>query len=502
MTGVKEFLAETSEPDTDAYIRTYSAVSQLRWEIIRVLNEHDPEAALSFLHSTKAPPNPYGNQREQMDQERSMELAIVNQIAAKDPKRAFQIARQNLKTGYTPDLVQTVGMLRDKNPELATELATEIANKLLNEKLLKIPQAAALTTNLLGICNARTQRFQRQNRVAVPAEPLLPDQTCRDLMQKAFQEALSFQLPPRNAYTPERDAAWQMLSGLRALGQDLDTTAEGGAAAVEKKLAELTNSANPYQEVFQTLQTKMESGSADLALESIQKAPEELRDQLYNQLANNLAAKGDSARARQILNDYLKNPYERRNALRNLEQQEMYRAVGSGKVEEALRTIAALKTPRERANMLTQIIRQIGPGQKRANALNFLEQARSLLAPGVQAQDQEQMYVLLELARAFSRYDAKRAFEILDPLVDQLNDICAAARTLDGFGTDFYQDDELDLQNGNTIANLVVQTSGALGSLAITNFERAKATSDRLRLPEVRLRVYLDIAQQTIQGPK
>ena len=500
MTGVKEFWA-TVDTNADDYERSYAPMSQLRWDIIRVLAEHDPEAALSFLHSTKTPLNPYGNEREQEDQERSMELAIANQIAAKDPKRAFQIARQNLKTGYSGDLLNTVTMLRQKSPELATELATEIANKMLNEKLLKTPQAAAVAANLLSICNARPVRYQGANHAGAPAEPLLPEQTCRDLLQKAAQEAMSFQLPPRNNYTPERDAAWQMLSSLRASGQDLDGVVEGGAAAVEKKLAELNNAGNPYQESFQSLQTKLENGSADAALDSIQKAPEEIRNQLYNQLANLLVAKGDITRARQVLEN-LKNPYERRNALRSLEQQEMYRAVGSGKVEEALRAIAALKTPRERANMLMQIIRQLGPGQKRANALNFLEQARTLLAPGAQAQDQEQMLVLLELSRAFSRYDVKRAFEILDPLVDQLNDICAAAHTLDGFGIDFYEDDELNLQNGNIVSNLVIQLSSALGSLAITNFERAKATTDRLQLPEVRLRVYLDIAQQTIQAAK
>ena len=500
MMGVKEFLADTTDSNSDAYMRAYGTITQLRGEIIRILNEHDPEAALSFLHSTKPPANPYGNDRDQMDQERNLELSIVNQIAAKDPKRAFQVARQNLKSGYSSDLIQTVSMLRSKDPELATLLATEIANKLLNDKLLKSPQAAALAMSLVGVCNAGPQRFQRQNRA--PVEPLLSEQTCRDLLQKAAQEALSFQPPPRNAYTPERDAAQNILGSLQSWGQFLDTNIEGGAAAIQKKLTELNNTANPYQESFQSVQTKVDSGNVDAALESIQKAPEEIRDQLYNQLANNLAAKGDSARARQILNDYLKNPYERRNALRNLDQQDMYRAVGSGKVDEALRAIASLKTPRERANMLMQLIRQIGPGQKRANAVNFLEQARGLLAPSVQAQDQEQMAVMLELARAFSRYDVKRAFEILDPLVDQLNDICAAARTLDGFGADYYQDDELDMQNGNTVTNLVVQTSNALGSLALANFERAKSTTERLRLPEVRLRVYLEIAQESIQAGK
>jgi len=203
-----------------------------------------------------------------------------------------------------------------------------------------------------------------------------------------------------------------------------------------------------------------------------------------------------------MINDHIKNPFQRRQALANLAQQEMYQQIQQGRVDDALRLIAALKTPRERASMLMQIVRQIGPGQKRASALNSLEQARSLLAPELQAQDQEQMYALVELARAFSRYDSKRAFEMLDPLVDQLNDLCAAAHTLDGFGGQFYQNDELDLQNGNTLANLAVQMSSTLGALAVTNFERAKLTSERLRLPELRLRAYLDIAQQTIEGPK
>jgi hypothetical protein len=110
------------------------------------------------------------------------------------------------------------------------------------------------------------------------------------------------------------------------------------------------------------------------------------------------------------------------------------------------------------------------------------------------------MHALLELARAFARYDAKRAFEMVEPLVDQVNDICTAARTLEGFGLETFEDDELDMQNGNSVSNAVTQMTGALGALALTNFERAKSMADRLRLPEARLRAYLDIAQQTMQA--
>jgi hypothetical protein len=159
-----------------------------------------------------------------------------------------------------------------------------------------------------------------------------------------------------------------------------------------------------------------------------------------------------------------------------------------------------MRTPSERASQVTQLAGQIGPGRKRATALSLLEQARGLLPSSPQAVDQDHMMALLELARAFSVYDSKRSFEIIDPLIDQFNDICTAARTLEGFGLQSFDHDELDLHNEGSLAQFANQISDVLGSLALVNFDRAKATSDKLRLPEVRLQVYLQIAEQTIHG--
>jgi hypothetical protein len=176
--------------------------------------------------------------------------------------------------------------------------------------------------------------------------------------------------------------------------------------------------------------------------------------------------------------------------------------MNTGKVEEALRSISALRTSRERAGHLTQIAGQIGPGYKRAAAINLLEQARAMLSPSLQAPDQEQMNALFAIARGFSRYDTKRAFEIVDPLIEQFNEICTAARKLEGFGAEYYEDEELNMQNGNSVSGLAQQMTAALGGLAMVDFDRAKAAADKIRLPDVRLRAYLDIAQQTIQAVK
>ena len=498
-TGLTDVVANIDPTDQD-YMNELSTLSQLRQEILQVLATHDPDAALNFLQASKLPTDPFGNKRERDAQESTLELMVADQIAAKDPKRAFEIARKKLKTGYPGNILNTVYAMRQKNPELATQLTNEITGKLLQEKLLKKPEAANLVATLFHSCRRHDVEGFDRSRVVVSQDRLLSEEVCRDLLQKALQEALSFTPPPSQVYTPEREAAWGLLNGLQQFGQELNVAVSGGLASVEKKLTEF-QVVNPDMNAIQKIHVKMNSGGPlEDALEDIQKAPEDVREQLYLQLASAASGRGDRERARQIINENVTNPYQRRNALVNLEQQEAYLAMSQGKVEDALRAISTLRSPRERANMLMQIAQQIGPGYKRAAAMNLLEQARSLLASGIQAQDQEQMNALLEIARAFSRYDTKRAFDIVDPLIDQFNDLCTAARTLEGFGLNYYRNDELEMLQGNSLAILSTNVSTALATLALANFERAKATSDRLRLPEVRLRVYLEIAQSAIQG--
>lgn len=493
-TTFKEYLT-TLDANSEKYAQQFQYITELRFQIIQILAERDPDAALSFIYASKLPVNPYEDRRNYVTQEGLLELSIANQIARTDPNRALQIARQTLKTHYSTNLVSTVGMLRQKNPELAAQFASEIASKLLNEKLLSKPEAASVAINLLRFGQGR-RGASLSSDASTPRITILTDNQYRELLQKVVTDALSVSRPPSNSYSPEREAALNLLYGLRQFGPELDSVSGGGMAAVQKKIAEL----NPESVSGDQLGNVVGNNPFETALEAIEKAPRDQREQLYLQLAGREANSGDIARARQIINERITNPYQRRQALANLDQQESFRAVAKGKVEDALRIIGSYKTARERATHIAQIANQIGPGQKRATAITLLEQAKSLLGSSVQAQDQEQMNALIEIARAFGKYDPKRSFEILDPLIDQVNELCAAARTLEGFGPEYYEDDELSLQNGNSIAQAATRLSSALGGLALVNFERAKATSDRMRLPEVRLRAYLEIAQQTIQA--
>jgi hypothetical protein len=255
---------------------------------------------------------------------------------------------------------------------------------------------------------------------------------------------------------------------------------------------------DPQRAAWQKYEQVLNNATPEAATEAISQSPSEIRPQLYQQLADRTAASGDINRARQMINERIKEPWQRRQALQNLEQQAIYQYITKGKFEEALRALSTFRPLRQRASIIAQIARQIGPGRKRATAIALLEQARSLLGDSPLADNQDEMQALLELATAFNRYDTKRSFQILDPLVDQFNEVNDAARKLSGFGQETHKDGEVDMYNGNFIMSLSQQLAKALASLAPSDFEKTKATADRIQATEVRLVTYLTIAEQLL----
>ena len=192
---VREFVTNI-EPGGNDYIRNFSVMTQLRAEIATVLTARDPEAALEFLRSTRMPFDPYGNERERTSQEIALCLRVASEVVMKDPKPAIQMARQSLKKGYSPDIINTLSMLRQKNPQLATEFANEVAAKLIGDKLLTAGYGAHVTAgNLMRGC--RTVPRDLQAGINEPSgEPFLSLDVCRDLVQKTYREAIAFKLPP------------------------------------------------------------------------------------------------------------------------------------------------------------------------------------------------------------------------------------------------------------------------------------------------------------------
>ena len=176
------------------------------------------------------------------------------------------------------------------------------------------------------------------------------------------------------------------------------------AVIAEKKMAELSTASDPrgVRQRFSRRSTPVPSMRRS---REVSKAPRENSEQLYLMIAQ-AARAGDMARARQILKDSILNPQQQQEALSNIEQQIIQIDAAQEQIEASAEGHRESAHAEERAMMLTQIANQIGPGLKRAQALNVLEQARSMLGTSPRVENQEQMGALLEIARAFSRHDS------------------------------------------------------------------------------------------------
>jgi hypothetical protein len=326
---------------------------------------------------------------------------------------------------------------------------------------------------------------------------LLEQADHKSLLRRFVTEATSLTTGDPNFR--DGNVAWALLHGLKNLSAEIESISPGAVSTIEKKVAALGGSMNPQApEIVGFQETLNNATSNEAVAESLAKAPPEMRDSLSMQLADRLAASGDLARARQVINDNITNPYSRQQALNNLERNALARAIQKGNFEEAVKGIMALKPSNDRTSQIAQLANQMGGNLKRASAMNVLEQLRSLLGPSLQAENQETMSALFELGRAFSHYDSGRAFEVVEPLVDQFNELSMAAKTLNGFGQRYYVNSELAMQDGNSIGNLATQMAGTLGTLALRDFDRARNSADKIRLPEVKVVAYLQIAQQVM----
>lgn len=487
--GVNQYIASV-DPDDQNYYQGYQVAMQLRSDVATALTTHDPELALSFLRSTHVLIDPNAGQSAERDsQEAQLEISVASQIAIKNPKRALQIAQESLKKGYAYNLVDTVNQLIATDSGSAVKLAGEIAAKLQGENFIKNSVAGNLVVNLLRAAASGADASK---------PPLLAEKQYRDLFSQALSAALAYSPSPSNPYSVERHSAYNILTSLKSMPEAMEKYAPGKAVAAEKMLAELSTSPDLQAHRAYQYQQAINNGSITEALEAAAKAPQEVREQAYQDIALKAVSGGDIALARQILAEHISNPIQRLQAMRNIDQQAIYGAINSGKIEEALRSINNLRSTKERATMMILLVNQMRMNQKKATLLNILEQARGLITSSGRAEDQEQMNALFEIAGAYFRLEPKRGFEILEPLVDQFNEMTTAAMVLNGFGQQFFQNGELMMQNGNIIGTMATQFMNTLGLSVMSDFDRAKAVADKVQRPEVRLAIYLGVAQQTI----
>jgi hypothetical protein len=226
-------------------------------------------------------------------------------------------------------------------------------------------------------------------------------------------------------------------------------------------------------------------------------APPEIRDGFYAEVAAKAERAGDLESARRMAN-HITDQFQRRETLAAINRQYLLNAAREGKLEQTLGSLQLLRTLEERASVLCELAAVLAQRNEKERALELLNQARNLLAH--QPRNYAQINARLQVACAFATLDPDQSFEMIGSIVNQLNELAAATRVVDGFTTEeqFTRNDELilkqTLQFFESHAYDGAQND-SLTLLARSEFDRLKDAANKFQHAELRTLARLSLAE-------
>lgn len=482
--SVAEMMNELETDDPNFYSR-FQHPQQLRHQIINQVARRDTQFALSLLRSTRPAKYPERSQHD-TDPDAQIELQLASAAARTDPKRALQIAEENLQKGVTGEVLQLIHQLQEKDRPLAQRLIGMVMEKLKSEDFLKNYQSLQVASSLLSLAQNTPQSNDPKQ------QSLLSEQDKKELVGLLVAAALSPK--PKTQGVDMRRQAIYSLAQHQSL---VEKYAPQQAQALKQQTAAIAPNFNPHEKVFQEFNQHQPTASVTQLLEFTKNADPEIRGHLYSQIAHKAAQQGDVERAREIINTYLPSD-QRRGMLDNLDTQEMFRLANENKIEEARRLMARFPSKERKAGILMQLIDITKAKADAKTRMQLLDEVRALL--GTRIETQSQFYTQMHLIGRYVQDSPAQSWELMEPFISQLNTIIAASEVLDSIEErQGFQHGELRMQSQGTVAaNMLIQFLEPLSASAKIDFDRALALADRFDRREIRVMIRLALIRNIL----
>ena len=500
-------LAAAVATEDPRYQQHAQTAHNLRREIVLAVAARDPKLALELLRTTRVPPPPAQPGRDfyQPDAELGLETQLAELAAARDPKEALRMAEEGLAKGVSGNLPSVVERIRASDPQAATRLASDIVRRLRTTNLSTNYEAANVAMYLLrasrppDVPQPVGGQGPLPNGSRAPAiyvgtaesggQLVLDEQARRDLLTTLVNAALASNDAQRRGRP--------LLDMIQSVLPEIERLMPAQAATLRRQMGEGARASGQAQnprERWAEYQQLMNTGTPEALVEAAAKAPAEMRSNLYRAAAFKAMNDGSPERARQIATQGITNPQEREQLLREIDQQQFWRASQRGDVEAARELLARVRSPEERLGLLLALAQAVaGREGQRDVAERLLEEVWGQV--GGRARNHAQFGTQLQVAQIYAPFAPARAFEIVESCVEQLNELLAAAAVVDGFGQEAFEGGELKGDGGYIWTMLVQQSGEQLGQLASVDFDRAVSTADRFQRPEARLRARLSVAR-------
>lgn len=472
----------TNEPeDKKKNLNSFFASFGLRRALLLKVAHRDPQLALDLLRSTQPPPPELlgGGYLPDLEQE------IAAQAAARDPKRALQIARESLAKGVTYQLLHLLWRLHDLDSELSAKFAGEIIDKLQTRNIATDFVASQMAVQLLVSSRTSTQAFLGAAR---PVK--LSGEQRRQLVEMIANGALGL---AANA---------NLLYGISDVMPEIEEFAPERVAMLQKKIAAFNQTLNKEQKGWQQYNSIISKGTPEEILAAAQNAGNEHRRMLQQQAIGVAVARKRADALREYIDTEIKDDSVRKGLIDALDTEQISAAAHKGNAEELRKLIAQVRLKEERARAMVEMALLLAKKGDHDEALKLLDEAQTLIKNDFSSETQTN--ALLALVAAYSLIEPARAFAIIEAAIDRANDQISKALLLDKIvKTGAVKKGEIILQGPGVPMDFIMFKYGkGLAALADADFDRTKALADRLERHELRIMARLMLAQMMLRQDK
>lgn len=485
--------AVMSEPDVEEMPRGYRQKmerTQLREKLLFSVARFDARLARALLEETRPAPSQKKNGEGPGENEEEFEARLATVIAQSDPSQAVEMARKSLAKGFSYNLPNLLDEIQKKDAEAAAQLASDILTKLKTTTVATNQEAFNIAVRLLQMATAE----QPKKSADKEAKPLLSEPSLRELAELIAAAALN---------APQDTAARYM--DISFLMPQLEKYAPSRAQQIRRRNAQEEGEDGESAEEmagWQQYQKLMETGTVDDWLAAAEKVEPGMRETYYRQAAFKLTMEGKTDRARQVISEHITDADQRAQMLKELDRQALSLSASQGKMDDTRKYLSSVSSNEERIAALAQLASSVAQKGDKKVALQLLEEARNL-SPS-RPKYSRQLVAQLQIARAYAVADPDQSFALLEPTIDQLNDIIAAGLLIGEFFAeeDAVRNDEMVIQPFvQMVESFQLQYGKDLNTLARANFTRTRDAAERFQRYEVRLLARLMVAQSVL-APK
>jgi len=408
--------------------------------------------------------------------ELNIEQRLIRMAADQNPEKAIEFLKAALKRGVGPEVLNLLKKLHEKDAESASALGREAIGQLTQKNYMvgSQPDHNAFQAAFQVLSDAVRQRpaTDKSFKFAVAEVKALFDKLL----------AVVTDLRNPNSYQYSR----QLISMAEKIRPD---------ALPRLREAEQRAPYAPFRPAQADLVRRLSSTDTpvDQAMAEAAQLDAESRRTVYQSVANRFVQGGDMARARQIVSDHFADS-ALSSAQEALDYQYVHYLINQGKFQEAESLIDEFPDHVRFSAFISLADGAFSRDQKENQPLSvrILQKARAELPD--RPENSQDLQHLMRLVNAYVRIEPAEAFNLVDGLIQQINELSEAAVVVNGFQSSHaVQKGEIVLTNGGNVISGM--DYNFIRGLAQKDFDRTLAIIRAFSRRETRAQLALNLLE-------